>query len=201
MNPRSIQEYAEAMRARYLKATKKQKGRLLEEFCETTGYHRKAAIRLLRQPPAKPIERRGRKCVYEQALAIPLKQVWEAANCICSKRLVPFLPELVDSLQRHNELHLEPDQHRLLLAMSPSTLLRRAYGHGPPALGESPQETSPTVCPPIVVRTPTASLRQPSRIKCPSAPSAVGLTSCPALCRPTWWPIAERVARASTCFR
>ena len=124
MNPRSIQEYAEAMRARYLKATKKQKGRLLEEFCETTGYHRKAAIRLLRQAPAKPIERRGRKCVYERTLAVPLKQVWEAANCICSKRLVPFLPELVDSLQRHNELHLEPDQHRLLLAMSPSTMDR-----------------------------------------------------------------------------
>ena len=43
----SIQEYTEAVRERYLRASKKEKGEILGEFTEVTGYHRKAAIRLL----------------------------------------------------------------------------------------------------------------------------------------------------------
>jgi len=42
---RSIQEYAEALRVRYQAANKRDKGLILDEFCRTTGYHRKAAIR------------------------------------------------------------------------------------------------------------------------------------------------------------
>ncbi|MCJ7808159.1 MAG: hypothetical protein MUP73_05610, partial [Dehalococcoidia bacterium] len=42
-----IQEYTEAVRERYLRASKKEKGRILDEFTEVVGCHRKAAIRLL----------------------------------------------------------------------------------------------------------------------------------------------------------
>jgi hypothetical protein len=45
----SIQEYTEAVRGRYLGAAKKEKGRILDEFTQVTGYHRKAAVRLLRR--------------------------------------------------------------------------------------------------------------------------------------------------------
>ena len=51
MTRNSIGEYAEAVRSRYLRASKKHKKVMLDEFCCTTGYHRKAAIRLLRHPP------------------------------------------------------------------------------------------------------------------------------------------------------
>lgn len=47
MTRNSIREYIEAIRWRYLRATKKQKGKILEEFVQVTGYHRKSAIRLL----------------------------------------------------------------------------------------------------------------------------------------------------------
>ena len=43
----SVKEYAEAVRERYLKADRKEKTQLLDEFVRVTGYHRKAAIRLL----------------------------------------------------------------------------------------------------------------------------------------------------------
>ncbi len=43
----SIQEYTEAVRERYLRANKKEQGRILDEFVNVTGYHRKSAIRLL----------------------------------------------------------------------------------------------------------------------------------------------------------
>jgi hypothetical protein len=46
------------MRERYERAERRAKGRLLDEVCEVTGYHRKAAIRLLWQPWAQRRVRR-----------------------------------------------------------------------------------------------------------------------------------------------
>lgn len=57
----SIREYTEAVRDRYLGAAKKEKGLILDEFTQVTGYHRKAAIRLLRRgKPPRSVKRRGR---------------------------------------------------------------------------------------------------------------------------------------------
>jgi len=39
----------EAVRWRYLQSSKRDKGKILDEFTKVTGYHRKAAIRLLHQ--------------------------------------------------------------------------------------------------------------------------------------------------------
>lgn len=46
---RSRREYLEKIRPRYATAGRKHKRRILDEFCEVCGYHRKHAIRLLRQ--------------------------------------------------------------------------------------------------------------------------------------------------------
>lgn len=61
MTRTSIQEYTEAVRWRYLRSSKTEKGKILDEFTKVTGYHRKAAIRLLRQT-SKPMahKKRGR---------------------------------------------------------------------------------------------------------------------------------------------
>ena len=47
MTRQSVVEYGAAVRVRYRQAGRKEKQRILDEFCETTGMHRKAAIRLL----------------------------------------------------------------------------------------------------------------------------------------------------------
>ena len=47
MTRESILEYAAALKRRYRKASKLREGIILTEFCLTTGYHRKSAIRLL----------------------------------------------------------------------------------------------------------------------------------------------------------
>ncbi|MHB1416960.1 MAG: hypothetical protein ACYC1C_17065 [Chloroflexota bacterium] len=52
MTRKSIAEYAAALRPRYRWADKKEKQAILDEFCLTTGYHRKSAIRLLADNPA-----------------------------------------------------------------------------------------------------------------------------------------------------
>jgi hypothetical protein len=47
----AILEYARAVSPRYLAASKREKGVILDEFCKTTGRHRKSAVRLLCKPP------------------------------------------------------------------------------------------------------------------------------------------------------
>ena len=49
MTRASIREYREAVRWWYLRASRKDKGKILDEFTKVTGYHRKATIRLLHQ--------------------------------------------------------------------------------------------------------------------------------------------------------
>jgi hypothetical protein len=108
---------------RYRDASGVQKSRILDEFVAATGYARKYAIRLLTQPelpPVKPLSRpRARR--YGQEVQVALELAWTAANGICAKRLVPFLPELVASLERHGHLTLREDIRTQLLNMSPAT--------------------------------------------------------------------------------
>ena len=47
----SKHELAAEWRGRYCKANRKERGRLLDEFVATTGYHRKYANILLRHGP------------------------------------------------------------------------------------------------------------------------------------------------------
>ena len=43
----ALDEYAPTVRPHYRRTRKREKGRILHELCQTTGLHRKAAIRLL----------------------------------------------------------------------------------------------------------------------------------------------------------
>ena len=118
-------ELLEAIRPRYLQASKAEKGRILDEFVATTGYHRKYAIRLLRHgPPRRPAGRRRGRRTYTPAVVHALTQVWEVCDGICSRRLHPFLPEIVEVLERHQELVLAPQTKALLLRMSRATMDR-----------------------------------------------------------------------------
>jgi hypothetical protein len=125
----SIVEYAEAVRGRYFRAPKKAKTEMLNEFVATTGMHRKGMIRLLnRRSRSSGSKTRGRPRLYRHEAMVALKVVWEASDCLCSKRLQPFLPELVGILKRCGELTMTGETEAQLCQMSPSTidrLLRR----------------------------------------------------------------------------
>ena len=125
MTRRSILEYAEAVRGRYGKASKLEKGKILDEFTQVTGLHRKAAIRLLnRESRLSPGKRRGRQRRYGREVVEALKEVWEASDRLCSRRLKPFLPEMVRVLRRHGEQQIDVYMERQLLSMSESTIDR-----------------------------------------------------------------------------
>lgn len=125
MSQRSKRELLESVRPRYLKATKKEKQNLLNEFVATTGYHRKYANRLLKQgAPRKRGKPKGRKKIYHGEVVVALTRIWEICGRICSKRLHPFLPEMVTVLERHNEIELSKETRELLLKMSRATIDR-----------------------------------------------------------------------------
>lgn len=133
MSYQSKRELLVQVAPRYRDAGHAQKSIILDEFIAATGYARKYAIRLLSKPIAKlgPIKRpRARR--YGSAFQEALTIARAAANYICAKRLVPFLPALVESLEFHGHLVLTPEVRNQLLSVSAATVDRmlHAIRHG-----------------------------------------------------------------------
>lgn len=141
MTRQSVVEYAEAVRVRYESARRAEKKRILDEFCETTGMHRKAAIRLLNRASVPTTSRRGRPRRYGPEVAEVLVKVWEVGDRMCSKLLVAVMPDLVGALERHGELELEADVRSHLLQISAASIdrLLRRHRRG---LGLQPRRVS-----------------------------------------------------------
>jgi hypothetical protein len=69
----TIRELAAALHGRYVQASKVERGHLLDEFGQVSGYHRKSAIRLLRHPSKAGSKRGGRPKEFRAELAEALK--------------------------------------------------------------------------------------------------------------------------------
>jgi hypothetical protein len=125
MSRRSKREYLHAIYRRYQQAPPTHKGRILDEFCQVCGYHRKYAIRLLNGPPPGPRPLRRRRCPSRyspQALAI-LRAVWAAADYPWSVRLKALVPLWLPWIRQR--FGLTPALERQMLAISPRQLDRR----------------------------------------------------------------------------
>src|SRR5215207_9217968 len=92
MSLKSKRELAEVVRARYLRARKGEKQKILDEFTCATSYHRKHAIRVLKnqRQTCQKRKRTGYKTLYGGEVVQVLEQIWEIYGRICSKRLQPF---------------------------------------------------------------------------------------------------------------
>lgn len=129
MSPFSKKEYLRSIALRYQKASKKTKSKILDEFCQICGYHRKHAItklcafKHLRRkllPKLKP----GPKPSYNHPEILKaLKIIWIATNLICSKRLKEAIPDWIVHYQIENG-YLPIKHIKNLLKMSPSTIER-----------------------------------------------------------------------------
>ncbi len=63
----------------------------------------------------------ARPSQYGPGVQHALFLAWNAANRICAKRLIPLLPTLIDSLERHGRLQLTEEIRSQLLSMSAAT--------------------------------------------------------------------------------
>jgi hypothetical protein len=101
-------ELKEAIRERYQAAAgRRERRQILSEFVRVTGYHRKHALRVLNHPPTSRSPRR-RERLYDEAVHQALTVLWEAADRICSKRLGVLIPVLLEAMERHGHLKLDP---------------------------------------------------------------------------------------------
>ncbi len=110
---------------RYRRAGRLHKSLILDEFCATCGYHRKAALRLLNRPlPTTTPKRPGPKTTYDPLEVLPvLKAVWLTSEQLCSKLLKAALPEWLEHHQRRGA-PLPQALKEKLLAISPAQIDR-----------------------------------------------------------------------------
>ena len=129
MSPKSKREYFKSIAQRYQISSKKDKSKILAEFCQVCHYHRKYAIAKLnayktthRKPPGK--QRPGPKPIYSHPqLLEALKTIWIGTNLICSKRLKAAIPDWIGPYQIDNG-YLPIDLIKKLLKISPPTIDR-----------------------------------------------------------------------------
>jgi hypothetical protein len=143
MSLKARRELLTATAKRYQQACKQEKTTILDEFTAATGYHRKYAILLLKnytpQNGSSPPKKRIRNRKYSQEVQATLVLIWEATSRICSKRLVPFIPEMVAAMERHGHLSLSAEVREQLLSISSATVDRLLFpirrGEKPTGLG------------------------------------------------------------------
>ena len=112
----------------YKRARKKEKGKILDTVIELTGCNRSYASRVLRErvkPRVLGKGRRGKVQItlvedertkrkkkqrrrprkYDRDVVVAMRKVWVICDCICGKRLGPYLAEIVPLLERLDEPH------------------------------------------------------------------------------------------------
>ena len=118
-------EITVAVAERYRVALRADKGRILDELCAVTGWHRKHAVRALAgQPAIEPDEPRRREPTYGAIIKDALVALWEASDRICGKRLKVMIPTLLPALERHDRLKLGKADRSLVLGVSAATIDR-----------------------------------------------------------------------------
>jgi len=123
---------------RYQKARKRDKGLILDEFTELTGYGRRYASHVLKchgrkvrinetfviQGDIRKTAKRTKPKVYDAAVEEALKKIWHIMDCICGKRLAPILRDIVIRLERFGEIRLSQEIRGKLFSISPASIDR-----------------------------------------------------------------------------
>jgi hypothetical protein len=102
-------ELIQVLRERYWKVTRAEKSLILNELVALTGHHRKHAIQMMaraarEEAPAARVSVR----LYDEAVREGLILLWAASDRVCSKRLKAMIPRLLDAMERHGHLNLDP---------------------------------------------------------------------------------------------
>jgi len=128
------------LKDRYQRSSKKEKSFILDEFTRLTRYNRSYAARTLRIKKLlgymniagkrvklvrdnRKIKRKKKKIYGEEVFGV-LRRIWEICDYICSKRLAPYLEEIIPVLEKHGEISLPVKVREKLFKISAATIDR-----------------------------------------------------------------------------
>lgn len=126
MSRMATNEYIGAKRRTYANANREKRKRILDEVCETTGYERKYANRLLTGSRVFR-EHKGRGRKYDDTVVETLKCVWREAGCPCLPYFKIGIATWVEEYSTQ-VANIRPDIKALLLEMSDRTMSRYLSG-------------------------------------------------------------------------
>jgi hypothetical protein len=125
MDMHSRNQYLKAVVGNYLKASKKGRGVLLDEYCRNTGHNRKYVIRKIRQLAfTEPGPRKRRSSKYGYDVGRVLGEIWKLFDHPCGQRLQPLLVAEVDRLRVMGVLKTSDSVAQELKAISSATIDR-----------------------------------------------------------------------------
>jgi hypothetical protein len=117
-------KYLVLMRLRYVKASRIERGRLLDEMGLVTELHRKSLVRLMAAGPVRKLRQRQRGRTYDHEVDDVIRVVAESLDYICAERLTPALAPTARLLVAHGELTVSEAVFEKLRRISIATVGR-----------------------------------------------------------------------------
>jgi hypothetical protein len=118
-------KYLRKMKTRYRKATRQERGQLLDEMEAVTGLHRKSLTRLVNGSLARKPRSRERSKTYGPEVSKAIRVIAASLDSPCAERLTPNLVWMAKHLAAHGELDVSDPLLLLLDQISISTVERR----------------------------------------------------------------------------
>ncbi len=113
---------------KYYFGSKKQKGFIIDELVELSGFNRSYATRTLRsishKPKTKTKRKSGRYTYYDDKVRKVLEKIWEVMDYLCGTRLAPIIPEIISKLEAFGEIQIPDETRDKLIGISASTIDR-----------------------------------------------------------------------------
>jgi hypothetical protein len=128
MTMKAITEVFMRYKEEYWCGGRKKKAEVLNTVCETTGLHRKSAVRKFKRiflTPRFEVETRGRPLKYGADVTAALFDVWEVGARCCAELLKPEVGVYIAALVTQNEWKHDDLATGLLRAMSLGEMKRR----------------------------------------------------------------------------
>lgn len=125
MDMRARKQYRESLVERYIKADRRGKGEILDEYCRNTGQNRKYVIRKMGQSAfQRPRLRKKRSVQYGPDVKIQLVKLWQLFDYPCGQRLQPIVRAELHRLCRQGSLRISEGVRKKLLRMGSATMDR-----------------------------------------------------------------------------
>ena len=127
MNIEARKQYMETLREKYFKANKKDKSKILDEYCKNTKQNRKYVIKKFNYK-VKIKDRKDykkRKTKYDGQVIAKLVELWKIFDYPCGQRLEQSIKTELERLRTFGEIKCSDNIAKQLLEISSATIDRR----------------------------------------------------------------------------